>query len=350
MKLFPSFSFFRSLLSSGNESARFSSLSVAGSRVLASGQRARFGLKYGVFDLSLTFASRTSNVATLETSLPHGMIAGHKILVDCSDNTYDATSTQVTLTATTLSSFSFANVGADSPRTACTGTITGWTLLNDGGHVPTSGISLGAITASGIAVNIPEGSAVEGLSFGNHQNNNSGRFVPFTTGLGANTVGISLRYQLTTEGRISYNGSAADSTLNASWTKEGDTTAVGGVGSTINAWFISHSAHKCSTTGKSGVPAYPLPNLTSCGINAVAVFPNFTASPFTATAYRPGETGFYFQFRHPTTGAIMTPTDINALANGQAQVIWTRTVDCVLQDHTLPPAGCTFWCETIHTP
>lgn len=347
MKLFPSFSFFRSLLSSGNEAASFSSLSVAGSPVSSSGQRARFGLKYGVLDLSLTFASRTSNVATLETSLPHGMIAGHKILIDCSDNTYDATSTQITLTAVTLTSFSFANVGADSPRTACTGTITGWTLLNDGLHAPTAGVTLGSISASGININIPTGTVVQGLSFGNHQNNNSGRFVPFTTGLGLSTIGIALRYQLTTEGRISYNGSAADPTLNASWTKEGDTTSVSGVGSTINAFFIGHSAHKCVSTGKSGVAGFPLVNLTPCGNNVDATLPNYHISPFTATAYRPAETGFYCQFRNPTTGAIMTPTDIQALTAGQAQLLWTRTVDCVLPDHTLPPSGCTFWVETI---
>lgn len=317
------------------------------------GKRARFGLKYGVLTPTITHASRTSNVATLTLSAPHGLSVGHKVLVDCSDNTYDATSTQVTLTAVpSLDSLSYSNSGTDSANTAATGTVTGWEILNDGTHIPypTSGITLGTISATGITVNIPTGTTVEGLSFGNHQNNNSGRFVPFTTGLGLSTISIALRYQLTTEGRISYNGSSADPTLNASWTKEGDTTSVSGVGSTINAFFIGHSSHKCVSTGKSGVAGFPLVNLTPCGNNVDAALPNFHISPFTATAYRPAETGFYCQFRNPTTGAIMTPTDIQALSAGQAQLLWTRTVDCVLPDHALPPAGCTFWAEMIHTP
>lgn len=316
------------------------------------GKRTRFGLRYGALDATITNAVRVSNVATLTTSQPHGLSVGHKILVDCSDNTYDATSTQVTLTAATSTTFSYANTGTDSASASVTGSITGWQILNDATHAPypTTGITLGTISASSIIVNVPAGTKVEAYNAGNHSNNNSGRYVPLASAVGLTTIGVQLRYQLTTEGRLSYNGSAADATLNASWTKEGDTTSVSGVASTVNAFFVGHSAHKCVSTGKSGVMGFPSVQLTTCGNNADATLPNYNASPFTATAYRPAETGFYFQFKNPVTGAIMTPTDIATLTAGQAQVLWSRTVDCILPDHALPPSGTTFWCETVHTP
>ncbi len=73
-----------------------------------------------VYDAQISSVSRSSNVATITTTEPHGFTTGTIIVVNCSDNTYDALS-GVSITVTGTNTFTYSNTGANSTTTSATG-------------------------------------------------------------------------------------------------------------------------------------------------------------------------------------------------------------------------------------
>jgi hypothetical protein len=73
-----------------------------------------------VFDAEISSVSRSSNIATITTSTAHGFSSGTVVVINCSDNTYDALS-GVTVTVTSPTTFTYSNTGSNSSTVSATG-------------------------------------------------------------------------------------------------------------------------------------------------------------------------------------------------------------------------------------
>ena len=75
-----------------------------------------------VADAQIASVSRQSNVATVVTSAAHGLSSGTIVVINCSDNTYDALA-GVAIIVTSATSFTYGNAGTNSASAAATGTV-----------------------------------------------------------------------------------------------------------------------------------------------------------------------------------------------------------------------------------
>lgn len=312
-------------------------------------------LKWGVITPAIATVARSSNVATVTTSVAHALLVGQKIEVNATtDNTFDATGASIAtiLSVPDSTSFTYASTGSDKSQTADSGTLTTWELVADASHAPTYNARITAIAAGGVTVTWtnPAGTwKVASGTFGNHQNNANAILTPFNTAVGTGSAGIALRSRQTLFGRAVWNGTTTGGgiTTNGNWTKEGDTGSITFVDSTVKALFVGHSSNSLPTSGSRGVASFPLPKLQSVSDAVRLVLPNYSVSPFTADAYRPSATGFYCQLLG-SAGTILSQSEIEALSPASSvQLMWERTVDTVIQDHTVPPSAVTVF-QMVH--
>jgi len=309
-------------------------------------QNVSFLLKWGIITAGISTVARTSNVATVVTNAAHGMIVGQKLSVNATtDNTFDASDVAVVAVPTTTS-FTYASTGTDKAATADSGTLTTWEVVSDGTHGNWGNPRIQTISSGSIIVEfdaLPASSKVLAGTIGNHSN--SGRLVPAFGAIGLTTISFEFRQRMTLFGRAYWGGTTTGGgvTANANWTKEGD-TGTASFDSGQNAMFISHSSLKLASLGSRGASSYPLPNLGTDHSAINAHLPNFQASPFTADAYRPSATGFYFQL-YDASGTLMDQTALEALSPAsRLQVTWSRTTDAII-DHTIPVSAITAWAD-----
>jgi hypothetical protein len=316
-----------------------------------------FLLIRGIINAGIATVARTSNVATVTTTAPHRMIVGQRVAVNATtDNTFDALwSAAATVVAIPSgNSFTYSSAGSDTAQKSESGSLTTWNVVDDGGHGPTRNARLSSISASAVTVEwdaLPSGTwKIASATIGNHQNNASGRYSPHFGGVGTTTATIQLRFRNTVFGRAYWNGTTSGGgiTANANWIKEGDTASAGFVGSGIEAFFIGHSANALPTSGSRGASSWPLPVLQSPHPGVSVRLPNFQISPFTAAGYQPTATGFYGQF-YDASGNLMNQAAVEAITPAsRVQITWSRTVDVIEPDHTLPTEAVTLFARIVY--
>lgn len=318
--------------------------------------RVCFLLKWGAINATIATVARTSNVATITTSTHHGMIVGQKVRVNAvTDNTFDAFNTAAeatVLSVPTTTSFTYANTGVDKAQTADSGSLSSWEVTDESNHSPIRNARLSSIATSGVTVTwdaLPAGTwTVSSCTFGNHVGNANGSYTPIQTGVGLNTCGISMLYRKTLFGRVYWNGTTTGggASSNTNWVKEGDTQSIAWATVGGGVLFIGHTTGATlPTSGSSrGACQWPVPILQATGAKVRPALPNYQVSPFTAAGYRPSATGFYCQLYSPA-GTLLDQAALEALSpTTEAQLMWQRTVDTTLADHTLPDFAATTFC------
>lgn len=311
-------------------------------------------LKHGVMTAVIATVARASNVATITTDVPHGMIVGQKFLINATtDNTFDATSSSAPATVLAVpstTSFTYASTGTDKAQTADSGALTSWELVDDGGHVPLRNMRISAIAADGITLTWDDFDGTTDLlsaTLGQHSNNgaNEARSVA----VGATTWKIQLIQRLVVYGRFYYNGGGANCELTASWTKTGDTLTAY-YNTVANGVYFGNSSKPFTSNGGPQPDAYPPFILIGHSTVCSPVHPNYQVSPFTAAGYRPDASAMYCQIVNRSTGAIMTKAEIEATSVGQVQVTWQRVGHQVQVDHTMPTGSCTVFLSGTYKP
>jgi hypothetical protein len=75
-----------------------------------------------VADATIVSVSRQTNVSTITTSVPHGLTTATVVVINCTDNTYDALS-GVAITVTSPTTFTYNNTGANSATVSASGSV-----------------------------------------------------------------------------------------------------------------------------------------------------------------------------------------------------------------------------------
>jgi hypothetical protein len=282
-----------------------------------------FLLKWGIMNAGIATVARTSNVATITTNAPHGMLVGQKVNVNATtDNSFDALSSAwaTVLSVPSTTSFTYASTGTDKAQTADSGTLTSWECVADSTHGSIRNCRLSSIATTGVTIawdTLPSVGTwkVANATFGNHNGNSAAILTPYHTGVGLNNCGIAFRYRQNIFGRAYWNGTTTGGgiTANANWVKEGDTGSVQFVASTINALLVSHSSNLLPTSGSRGASSWALPDLQQVTNGVTPVLPNYQVLPFTAAAYQASTSGFYCQLLD-ASGTVMDQTALEALS------------------------------------
>ena len=102
---------------------------------------------------NIATVSRSSNIATITTSVPHGLSSGDRIWVTCStNNSYNASSVVLT-SGTTGSTLVYANTGTDQGVTAAAGTVDFYGTTNVRQNLTVSG----AVKVNGATLGLTNG-------------------------------------------------------------------------------------------------------------------------------------------------------------------------------------------------
>lgn len=309
-------------------------------------QNVAFLLKWGPMTAAISSVARASNVATIVTSVAHGMIVGQKVNIDATtDSTFDAGPATI-LSVPSTTSFTYASTGSDKGTTADSGTLYSWEIVNDGTHTIWGGPYIQSITSAAITIgftSLPDGRQVLAASLGNHAG--SSELVPAFAGVGLSTIAFEFRQRLTLSGRVYWNGTTTGGgiTANANWVKEGDSGSLF-FDAANSALLIAHSPKYFATLGSRGASSYPIPSIGSAHSALNPHLPNYQVSPFTAAGYQPSATGFYFQI-YDASGTLMDQTALEAISPAsRLQFTWSRSTSAII-DHTLPPTSVLVWAD-----